>query len=335
MSLDAIPVVTLPVRAFSNHARNLAFAHAVSSATRRHFDAVVGFNKMPFLDVLYCADPPIPKPAWRHLSPRVRGYERLDRTCFGEGSTTRLLLLASFQRQQYVDHYGTSPDRMVVLPPALEKTRILKPQERTSARAEVRSRFGSNDDALLWLFLGRYPKSKGLDRVIRALHAVPEARCLCAGFEPSALRDSGLERLAQSRKVIDRLIPLGRCADDDIPRLFAAADILVHPSRKDVTGTVILEALGNGLPVVASEVCGYSTHVRQSGAGAVIGEPFDEAEFQNALAKARSPSVLSEWRQRALAYGEHADLSSGLDKAVEEIEQVALRKKQSAAASVG
>ena len=290
---------------------------------------------MPFLDVLYCADPPIPKPIWRHLSPRIRGYERLDRTCFGEDSTTRLLLLASFQRQQYIDHYGTSPDRLVVLPPTLEKTRILSPGDRGAARAEVRQKLGLNDDALLWLFVGRYPRSKGLDRVIRALHAIPEARCLCAGFDPSALGDSGLALMARSQKVRDRLILLGRCADDDIPRLFAAADILVHPSRKDVTGTVILEAIGNGLPVVVSEVCGYSTHVQQSGAGAVIKESFDEAQFRHALAKAASPAVLSDWRQRALAYGGHADLSSGLDKAVEEIEQVASQKKLLTAAAVG
>ena len=335
MQPDAIPIVTLPVRTFSNHARNLAFAGALSKATAGKFDVVVGFNKMPFLDVLYCADPPIPKPIWRYLSPRIRGYERLDRTCFAENSTTRLLLLASFQKQQYIDHYGTPADRMVVLPPTLEKTRILTADDRGKARAEVRKRFALDHDALVWLFLGRYPKSKGLDRVIRALKTVPEARCVCIGFDRSAFRSSGLEQLARQLKVMDRLILLGRCDDDDIPRMIAAADVLVHPSRKDVTGTVILEAIGNGLPVVTSEVCGYSTHVQQSAAGVVIREPFDETQFQAALKVAKSPAVLSDWHQGALRYGAHADLYSGLDTAVEEIEQVGLRKTRSTGAAFG
>ena len=34
---------------------------------------------------------------------------------------------------------------------------------------------------------------------------------------------------------------------------FAAADVLAHPARVDVTGAVILEALINGLPVVATD----------------------------------------------------------------------------------
>jgi UDP-glucose:(heptosyl)LPS alpha-1,3-glucosyltransferase len=334
VSPDAIPVVTLPVRAFSNHARNLAFADAVSKAVAGKFDVVVGFNKMPFLDLLYCADPPIPKPAWRYLSPRIRGYERLDRTCFAGNSTTRLLLLASFQKQQYIDHYGTAADRIVVLPPTLERARILTPDERVKARVEVRKRLALGNDALVWLLLGRYPKSKGLDRVIRALMAAPEARCVCAGFDRSAFRNSGLERLARRHMVLQRLILLGRCDDDDIPRLIAAADVLVHPSRKDVTGTVILEAIGNGLPVITSEVCGYSTHVQLSGAGAVVREPFDETQFRAALEAAKSPAVLSGWRQRALAYSAHADLYSGLDKAVEEIEQVALQKKRSTVSAI-
>jgi UDP-glucose:(heptosyl)LPS alpha-1,3-glucosyltransferase len=327
VSLDAVPIIRLAVRAFSNHARNLAFARAVSKATAGKFDVVVGFNKMPFLDVLYCADPPIPKPIWRYISPRIRGYERLDRTCFAENSTTRLLLLSSFQRQQYLDHYATSPDRMIVLPPTVERARILSADDRGKSRVELRKQLGLDDDALVWLFVGRYPKSKGLDRIIRALNAVPQACCVCAGFERSVFQSSGLERLARKQKVLHRLILLG--GRDDIPQLIAAADLLVHPSRKDVTGTVILEAIGNGLPVIASEVCGYSTHVQQSGAGAVIKESFDDLQFQAALEKATSPAVLPGWRQRARTYSEHADLYSGLDKAVEEIERVGLQKQRS------
>ena len=223
---------------------------------------------------------------------------------------------------------------MVVLPPTLEKTRILTPGDRSKARADVRKQFAFDGDAPVWLFLGRYPKSKGLDRIIRALNAVPRARCVCVGFDEVAFRDSGMQRLARRQAVMDRLVLLGRRTDDDIPRLIAAADVLVHPSRKDVTGTVILEAIGNGLPVVTSEACGYSTHVQQSGAGTVVREPFDETQFRAALEAAKSPAVLSGWRQRARTYSEHADLYSGLDKAVEEIERVGLQKQRSTVPAV-
>ena len=57
----------------------------------------------------------------------------------------------------------------------------------------------------------------------------------------------------------DRISFLGH--REDIPELMAAADLLVHPARHDTTGTVILEAVVNGLPVITTSTCGYAHHV--------------------------------------------------------------------------
>ena len=251
----------------------------MARATANNFDVVVGFNKIPHLDVLYCADPPIPKPLtiFQKLNPRVRGYERLDLTCFGDQSKTRLLLLAEYQMAQFRERYGTDPSRMRLLPPTLERTMVMEAGDRARARVDVRRRLGLSDHALVWLFVARYPQSKGLDRVIDALQAVPAAQCMCVGFDPAELARNGLDRLAKQHGVSERLLRLGR--SDQMPPLIAAADVLVHPSRKDVTGTVILEALANGLPIVTTEACGYAAHVIRAGAGIVISGKFDNASF--------------------------------------------------------
>ncbi len=84
--------------------------------------------------------------------------------------------------------------------------------------------------------------------------------------------------------------------------LIAAADVLVHPSRKDVTGTVILEALANGLPIVTTEACGYAAHVIRAGAGIVISGKFDNAAFRAAMVSAQDAGLRAEWRRNALDY---------------------------------
>ena len=66
----------------------------------------------------------------------------------------------------------------------------------------------------------------------------------------------------------------------------AAADLLVHPARHDTTGTVILEAIVNGLPVVTTSICGYPQHVDAAEAGIVINEPFGYNAFAAALSAA-------------------------------------------------
>ena len=320
----------MPNLAFSNHSRNLQFSRAMHRAAAGKFDVVVGFNKMPYLDVLYCADPPIPGPssALQRLNPRIRGYRRLDLACFGDRSQTRLLLLSDHQMKQFQDQYATSPSRMAVLPPTLERTRVLDPIDRASARINVRKQLALSESALVWLFVARYPQSKGLDRIIDALRAVPAAQCICVGFDPAELRRNGLGRLARQFGVTDRLILMG--PRNDVPQLIAASDLLVHPSRKDVTGTVILEALANGVPVVTAEACGYASHVTRAAAGVVITGEFDNASFRSALISAQDAALRADWQRNALAYAAREDLFSGLDRGVAEIERVGNRKTRHA-----
>ena len=59
-SLQTLHAVTiLRPRGFSNHAFDQSFAQLFQAATREGYDAVVGFNKLTGLDVLYCADPSV------------------------------------------------------------------------------------------------------------------------------------------------------------------------------------------------------------------------------------------------------------------------------------
>jgi UDP-glucose:(heptosyl)LPS alpha-1,3-glucosyltransferase len=102
---------------------------------------------------------------------------------------------------------------------------------------------------------------------------------------------------------------------EDIPELMAATDLLVHPARTETTGTVILEAVANGLPVVTSAICGYAEHVAQADAGIVLPEPFAQAVFVGKLREARDTGRREHWSENAVRYGEAADLYRGLSRA--------------------
>ena len=78
---------------------------------------------------------------------------------------------------------------------------------------------------------------------------------------------------------------------EDIPELMAAADMLVHPSRLDVTGQVILEAIVNGLPVGRHRrTADLPSMCEKAGAGIVLPEPFSQADLDAALARMRDPA---------------------------------------------
>ncbi len=97
----------------------------------------------------------------------------------------------------------------------------------------------------------------------------------------------------------------------------AASDILVHPARYDTTGTVILEAIANGLATITTATCGYAKHVDQADAGLVIPEPYSQPNFLNALKAARNPLHAARWSQSGSNYVKETSLCEGRDRAAE------------------
>lgn len=323
---DDLPVEILKAGGRTNHGVQAGFAAAVAAAAPR-FDAVVGFNKMPGLDLLYCADPSIAarirRLSWRALLPRYRTFRRLEAGAFAPGMPTRLLLLARPQAAAYRDAWGTEPDRITVLPPTAARERRQPGLRHDGTRERLRSALGLADETV-WLAVAVQPATKGLDRTIAALAARPEARLLVAGLaaRDKAARDT--VRLAAKLGVGDRIRWLGH--REDVPAVMAAADLLVHPARLDTTGTVILEAVINGLPVIASGVCGYAEHVALAEAGLVLPEPFVEADLAAALAMASDPGRRAAWSANGATYGDKPELYTGREAAAEAILAVAAER---------
>ena len=129
------------------------------------------------------------------------------------------------------------------------------------------------------LFLGRVNWKKGLDRLVRAMELIPEARLTIAGNDEENYR-STVEGLADIHGVLDRIEFLGPVGPDRKWTLLRSARVLVLPSYNENFGNVVLEAMAVGCPVVVTPEVGLADAVRESGAGLVAGagpEPLSSA----------------------------------------------------------
>jgi UDP-glucose:(heptosyl)LPS alpha-1,3-glucosyltransferase len=308
-----VDLVTLPNRARSNHARQHGFAvDFLREATARN-GVIVGFDKLLGLDVLYCADPStgsrLAREPYLRLLPRYRTYADIEGDAFAPHSQTRTILLSETQLHSYRNAWHTPPQRMYLLPPTLCSGRRRPELRSNGARPVVRQALGLADGDWVWLTTGSQPKTKGTDRAIDALARFPDAKLLIAGMRDT---DAAARRVvAQARRlgVASRIIWLGH--REDMAEVMAAADLLLHPSRYDTTGTVILEAVVNGLPVIATAACGYASHIGAARAGIVIPEPFARGAFQAAIASARNSAARAAWSAAGAAYGARGGLSDG------------------------
>ena len=156
-----------------------------------------------------------------------------------------------------------------------------------------RSNLSTPTDASVILALGRLHHHKAFDVSIRALVYLPGAVLWIAGKGPEL---SALRILADQLGVGKRIRWLGW--RDDVAALFAAADVLVCPSRIEPLGNVIIEAWAHGCPVVATsskgptwlienEVSGLITALEDAKAlAAAIGRVLGEAGLASQLADA-------------------------------------------------
>lgn len=324
-------VEIIGVKALTNHGKNLAFARKFGQVLEKGaYDGVVGFMKIPGLDVYYAADPCFQARAnarrlWIYrLSGRYRTSVALERSVFGPAAGTEILMLADGEIENYARCHGTPRERFHLLPPAVPRDRIAG-KDAGKIREALRVEFGLGAGDILLLSVGSGFKTKGVDRTLRALAALPvslRARTsLMVIGQGNAKR---FERLARRLGVADRVRFMG--GRSDVRRFLFGADLLVHPALSENTGNVLLEAMVAGLPVLTTANCGYAPHVDRAGAGTVLPQPFDQRRLNEALREMLEGSCLDEWRRNGIAYGRNEDLYSRPEAAAAIIESVIAKR---------
>ncbi len=134
--------------------------------------------------------------------------------------------------------------------------------------AAVRAEIGFPPDARLALFVGRLAPQKRVGDLLKTLdllqHVQADLRTAIVGDGP--LRKS-LEKLAGQLDLKDKVRFLGH--REDVPRLMAAADVVVLPSEYEGLPNVVLEAMIQAKPVVATAAPG-TTEVVVDGVTGVL-----------------------------------------------------------------
>jgi UDP-glucose:(heptosyl)LPS alpha-1,3-glucosyltransferase len=328
---DDIQVTLLPVRTLLSHRRAPAFAARLAPILATGgYDVVIGFNKMPGLDVYYAADPCFMARAAQRsrayrLTARCRQSVASERAVFAPEANTEILLVSPAGEAPFTRCYGTPPERFHLLPPEIAADRM-PPRDDGAIRKAVRAEFGIGDDEKLVLLIGSGFKTKGLDRALRALAALPEplrGKTHLVAIGQDNPRPFPL--LAKRLGVGDRFrIFAGR---EDVPRLLLGGDLLIHPAYMENTGTILLEAMAAGLPVLATAVCGYASHVADARAGELVHEPFHQEALDRLLETMLTARERASWRANGIAYAKTLAGLSRARVAVEVIEAKALAKR--------
>lgn len=332
---EGFDVNIIPNKSCTNHGKAEQFASDVRCLlSKKPADIVVGFNKMPGLDIYYCADSCYTTKVAEQkqgfiklfygLTRRYKTYKSLEDAVFNKDLNTKILFISEQEQENYKKAYSTHSSRCYLLPPHINKKRFT-PVLDLFSKAKIKQEYAellNLDINNPWLLMvGSGFKTKGVDRSILALKYLLDnniqANLIVIGQDDA----SYFQKLAQKLGIAESIRFLG--GRDDIARFMAVASLQLHPAYRENTGTVILEAIIMGLPVIASGICGYAKYIDQSGCGAVITEPFAQKNFNQIVYKILSENKTSELSHKGLIFREKADIYDADSKIIDIIENTA------------
>lgn len=145
-----------------------------------------------------------------------------------------------------------------------------------------RARFAIPAEAPLVLYAGRLAKEKNLELLFegfrRVAGQIPSAWLLVAGSGPT---EGEARRLAERSGVGHRVAFTGFIPPEEMPGVYAAAQVFAFSSLTDTQGLVLTEAKAAGVPVVSVDAFGPGVVVKHGVDGLLT--PPDPAAFAAAI----------------------------------------------------
>jgi glycosyltransferase involved in cell wall biosynthesis len=209
----------------------------------------------------------------------------------------------------YLKAYGVPAERTGLFPYAVDveafrSRSVLTPGE----RAAVRERLGVPVDAPLVLALAKFNEREAPWDLLRAFDRLRDREIwlVLAGDGPERAE---LEGTAEASGLTRVRFP-GYVPYPELPALYGASDLFVHPAREERWGVSVQEALACGLPVVASSRVGAGVDLIEPGRNGFLYEAGWEGELarrvEDALAlppegvRASSREILARWDYAAV-----------------------------------
>jgi len=160
----------------------------------------------------------------------------------------------------------------------------------TRADTGLLAAFGLPETATL-LFVGRLDEEKRLQDLVGALPAIRghvDAQIVLVG---TGTQQHNLAVVADQLGVAENVHFLGFVPDDDLPRVYTAADVFVMPGVAELQSLATLEAMASGLPIIAADAMALP-HLVHPGINGFLYRPGDvDAVSRHGLALLAEPPL--------------------------------------------
>lgn len=198
-------------------------------------------------------------------------------------------------KQYIIDSLGVPEKRVFARP-------YLLPHPKTyAASLDVANPLMESQQKPVFVFAGNVIPRKGVKELLQACALLKQQ-----GHDDFTLvvvgdgaQRSELEDYVQKEDIEDQVAWVGAVEYEAVGAYFSAADVFVFPTREDVWGLVLVEAMMFGKPVLASRWAGATEMVEDGGNGYVF-DPYEPERLAELMARfIEQPALIEQMGQRS------------------------------------
>lgn len=174
---------------------------------------------------------------------------------------------------RFLAHYGADPEKIRIYPfSSLFEKDILAEPVSAEEKAASRQRLGMTEKHIV-LCVGQFIPRKGFDILLQgASKLLPDTGIYFVGGVPTEEYRRMAEACGEARVHF-----VGFQKKESLAQYYQAADVFAMPTREDIWGLVINEAMANGLPVVTTDRCVAGLELVRDGVNGCI-VPVEDAD---------------------------------------------------------
>lgn len=191
-------------------------------------------------------------------------------------SGASLYYSTSDSTNEYLKHYGADPSKIKKYHfSSLENSDIIDINNLYIDKYELKKKLGINEPQMI-LSVGQFIYRKGFDYMLMAYNQLNhDVAIVIIGGIPTE----------EYLKIVDKynmtnVYFISEISKEKLSEYYLAADIFVLPTREDIWGLVINEAMGKGLPIITTNKCVAGLELIENGNNGFIIDCEDEEELR-------------------------------------------------------
>lgn len=152
---------------------------------------------------------------------------------------------------EYFAHYGADPNRIYIYPfTSVREADVLEHPLTDAEKQPYRKQLAMTEEKIV-LSVGQFIHRKGYDILLKACKSLGDSvGVYIVGGSPTEEYSSLKDQLGLEHVHFVEFMPKAKLAD-----YYKAADLFVLPTREDIWGLVVNEAMAYGLPVITTDRC--------------------------------------------------------------------------------